>query len=120
MKPRWLIAPFRQAAEQEPQPLQSASLTVATITLWPKRSTSFNSIAVYGQDSTQKPQPRQRPSSTLATVASIINCFLESILHALDAAPLACATVSGTSFGLWQQPARKTPSVKVSTGRSLG
>ena len=36
------------------------------------------------------------------------------------AAAPACATESGISFGPWQQPARKMPSVKVLTGASLG
>ena len=36
------------------------------------------------------------------------------------AAALAWATVSGTSLGDWQAPAKKTPSVLVWKGRSLG
>ena len=40
--------------------------------------------------------------------------------RASAAAAPAWATVSGISFGPWQQPARKIPSVKVLTGASLG
>ena len=37
----------------------------------------------------------------------------------LAAAPLPCATEDGMSFGPWATPARNTPAVLVSTGRSL-
>jgi hypothetical protein len=40
--------------------------------------------------------------------------------QAKEAAPLACATVSGISLGPWQHPARKTPSTLLLMGSSPG
>ena len=50
----------------------------------------------------------------------VFSLSLASRPSTLEAVPEACATAVGMSLGDWQAPARKTPAVLVSTGRSLG
>ncbi len=65
-------------------------------------------------------QPEHSSSWITEVAASISTVPLLIIDNTLAAAADACATVSGISFGPWQQPAMKTPSVVVATGSSLG
>src|SRR4030042_3532609 len=76
--------------------------------------------APYGQVLTHAPHAAHRSSITAATVGDWVISEWENNCSTLAAAPLACASVSGISLGPWQVPARNTPAVRVSTGRSLG
>ena len=58
--------------------------------------------------------------STTAIIGLVLSLSLASRPMTLEAVPEAWATVAGMSLGAWQAPARKTPAVLVSTGRSLG
>jgi len=80
----------------------------------------FIEIAPDGHIASHIPQPVHRLTSTSATSGSISTSPCISGIEALIAAPTACATLSGISFGDWQQPATKMPSVNVSRGRSFG
>ena len=80
----------------------------------------LDEIAPYGQTVAHWPHPAQRASCTLAIAGSRRTVSWSIREMAAAAAPPACATVSGISFGLWQAPARKIPSELVSTGPSLG
>ena len=64
--------------------------------------------------------PIHRAPSITAKKGSISTSPLPINTEALEAAPFACATASGISLGPWQTPAMNIPSVKVSTGLSLG
>jgi len=68
-------------------------------------SFSSNSRAEYAQRFSHIRQPLQRSSSIFAEIASTITLPAASGSDALTAAPLAWATTSGISFGLWQHPA---------------
>ena len=73
-----------------------------------------------GADRSQRMQPMQVFSLTTATAGSRSSSSALKRPSTLAPVALAMATASGMSFGAWQAPARKTPAVLVSTGRSLG
>ena len=68
----------------------------------------------------QTRQPEQAFSSTEATTGSMSTWPLLIIPWMRAAAAAPWDTESGMSFGPWQAPAMKTPSVMVATGSSLG
>ncbi len=62
----------------------------------------------------------QRSSQTCAMMGSISHSSECRMRPALEAAAEPEATDAGISFGPWHAPAKKTPSVGLSIGRSLG
>ncbi len=112
-----VIALAGQAAPQVPQPLHMASFTLAF--LWPSPMSS-RVMALYGHRLPQTPQPEHNVSLTLAAMGSSETLPWLIGIWAAAAAPAAWATVSGMSFGPWQQPARKMPSVLSRTGSAWG
>ena len=114
-----------QVATQVPQPWQTPGLTSAT-TLHDvalpvadrpcgARSRRRGRRARSGSSRRTGALRRPRPPSGSRSSSSLLNRP-----STLAAAPLAMATDSGMSRGAWQAPARNTPAVLVSTGRSLG
>src|SRR5512136_2305781 len=101
-------------AAQVPQPLHNTALTTDTF------HTGSIEGAPKGHTSTHMPHPAHSSASTTAVADSTGTVPRMSGMSDEEAAALAWEIVSEMSLGPWQQPAKKTPSMAVSTGRSLG
>ena len=109
------MEPDGQAATQIPQPLQSTSLILAFFFAVVEGDRRVGAQRHAGLAAASTP-PRRRARCWAPARRSPASMRA----RASAAAAPAWATVSGMSFGPWQAPAMKTPSVKVLTGASLG
>ena len=109
----------RHAAVHVPHPLHRAALTSETSLSWRMTDFIFSSIALNGQTRSQSPQATHLISSTKAIVPSASIKSLERTVHPRDTAAFAWEIDSSISFGECAKPARSTPSVANSTGRSF-
>ena len=108
------MAALGQAAAQVPQPLHSTSLMTGLLLLF---------VEADGVDTGRgccRPAAGAGSSSTSLVAASTSISPRPISDSAWAAAAEACATVSGMSFGPWQAPAMKTPSVACRDRGELG
>ena len=107
------MEPLGHAATQVPQPLHSASLICAFScprrTRWPCRGRAGRTIC-----SRNNPLRRCKPCSVPVRYSRVDQ------RHRFGGGGARLRHLSGMSLGPWQQPAMKTPSVNVLTGRQLG
>lgn len=82
-----------QTDAQALHPLHKTSLTIIILFILSRVR------APYSHAASQIPHPEQVFSSVVATTGSIFTNPLVSMLITDEAAPFACATVSGISFG---------------------
>src|ERR1039458_1900334 len=101
-----------QAAVHEPQPMHLAPWISALCK-------SLIMGAPYGQTFTQVAQATQLVGSTLATWPAMSRKARDRTVAARPATAFAWAMVSSMKRGEWQRPARYSPSLARSTGRSF-